>query len=154
MQARVLAIAGLLIVGGSACGGSSSKPTLKIASSPELKRSIVVDANGLTLYMFSQDAHGKATCVGDNPAPDCEKVWPPLVAEGKLKGGAGIDKSLLGTTRRADGKTQVTYNDHPLYYFAGYGDTPADKKPGDDNGQAFFSVWWVLSPKGTPIEQQ
>jgi predicted lipoprotein with Yx(FWY)xxD motif len=153
------AIAALLIFGASACGGSgsggSSHETLKLASNPDLKRSIIVDAKGMTLYVFDNDnTGGKATCVGNNPVPGCGKVWPPYVFKGKLEAGLGLNASLLGTTKRSDGKTQVTYDKHPLYYFAGYGGTPADKKPGDDGGQAFGGLWWVLSAKGTPITQQ
>jgi len=133
------------------CGGSSSKAVLKVASNAKLKQSIVVDADGNTVYMFTDDTNGKAMCVGDQPAADCGKVWPPLTAKGKLQGGEGIDDTLLGTTKRTDGQTQVTYNNHPLYYFRGYEGTPADKKPGDVNGQNFYSIWFVLSPKGTQI---
>jgi predicted lipoprotein with Yx(FWY)xxD motif len=151
-----MALLGLVVVlmaATSACGGSSPKVTLKVASNQMLKESIVVDADGKTLYMFTADANGKAVCVGDRPVQGCGKVWPPLTASGKLLGANGIDKSLLGTTR-SDGKTQVTYNKHPLYYFHGYGGTPADKKPGDVNGHTFSGLWYVLSPKGTPITPQ
>jgi predicted lipoprotein with Yx(FWY)xxD motif len=51
----------------------------------------------------------------------------------------------LGKT--TNGK-QVTYAGHPLYYYAG------DKKAGDLNGQGFFSVWYVVSPKGTAIKKR
>jgi predicted lipoprotein with Yx(FWY)xxD motif len=54
----------------------------------------------------------------------------------------------LGTTMRSDGKTEVTYNGHPLYYYVG------DKKPGDMTGQglnAFGALWYVLSPGGKAI---
>ena len=127
---------------------------MKVTSNAELKQSVVVDADGNTLYMFTADTGGKASCVSDQPVPGCGKVWPPLVAEGKLQGGEGIDQKLIGTTKRTDGKTQVTYNNHPLYHFRGYGGTPADKKAGDLNGQAFAGIWFVLSPKGAPITQQ
>ncbi len=146
-----LALSGLVMSATAGCGGSSSEATLKVASNAKLKQSIVVDAHGNTLYMFTVDMNGKAACVGDSPAAKCGKVWPPLTAKGKLQGGAGIDETLLGTTKRTDGQTQVTYNHHPLYYFRGYGGTPADKKSGDVNGQAFYGIWYVLSPKGTPI---
>ena len=71
--------------------------------------------------------------------------------QGKLQGGTGIDETLLGTTKRTDGQTQVTYNRHPLYYFRGYRGTPADKKSGDVNGQGFYGLCNVRSPRGTPI---
>ena len=150
MKGASLAVA-LLIAASAACGGSSSHGIVKVASNGKLKKSIVVDAHGQTAYMFLNDTKGHATCVGDSPAPGCGKIWPPVVAKGKLAGGTGIDASLLGTTKRSDGVTQVTYNGYPLYYFRGYSTTPADKKPGDVNGQGFYTVWFVLSPQGHPI---
>src|SRR6185436_11529732 len=54
---------------------------------------------------------------------------------------------LLGTTTRTDGSTQVTYNKYPLYTFA------FDPKPGDTNGQAVKSIWWVLNGKGVPQDE-
>jgi predicted lipoprotein with Yx(FWY)xxD motif len=144
-----LALTGLVVAAG--CGGSSSKAVVKVASNAKLNQPIVVDANGKTVYMFTDDSNGEASCVGDQPAPHCGDVWPPLIAEGTPRGGDGIDATLLGTTKRSDGKTQVTYNNHPLYYFHGYGGEPADKKPGDVYGQAFYGIWYVLSPKGERI---
>jgi predicted lipoprotein with Yx(FWY)xxD motif len=152
--AAALGLSALVISGTSGCGGSSSKATLKVASNATLKQSIVVDPDGKTLYMFTVDTDAQASCVGDQPAPGCGKVWPPLTAEGELQGDEGIDEKLLGTTKRADGMTQVTYNNHPMYYFRGYGETPADNKAGDVNGQAFAGLWYVLSPKGEPITRR
>jgi hypothetical protein len=57
-------------------------------------------------------------------------------------GGDDVDPRLMGTTRRDDGTTQVTYNDWPLYYFAG------DELPGDSNGQGVGDVWWMITPAG------
>ena len=69
---------------------------------------------------------------------------------GKLQGGTGIDETLLGTTKRTDGQTQVTYNRHPLYNYV------ADKRPGQTTGQGlpqFGAPWWVLSPSGREIHR-
>jgi predicted lipoprotein with Yx(FWY)xxD motif len=52
---------------------------------------------------------------------------------------------LLGTTRRAGGKLQVTYAGRPLYYY--YGDT----KPGQvrcQNVREFGGLWLVMRPDG------
>ena len=65
--------------------------------------------------------------------------------------GGGAKASLVGTTKRSDGKPQVTYNGHPLYLFQG------DKKPGDTNGQgitAFGAAWFGVSPAGKQITRQ
>ncbi len=103
---------------------------------------ILVDANGNTLYMFKPDTDGTSTCYDD-----CAASWPALIAKGEVKaGGDGdVDESLLGTTERDDGKMQVTYNGHPLYHFSG------DAAAGDTNGQGIGDVWFVVSPAGEPI---
>jgi predicted lipoprotein with Yx(FWY)xxD motif len=103
---------------------------------------ILVDANGNTLYMFMPDTDGTSTCYDD-----CAASWPALIVKGELKaGGDGLDESLLGTTERDDGKMQVTYNGHPLYHFSG------DAAAGDTNGQGIGDVWFVVSPAGDPIQ--
>src|SRR4051812_2428557 len=100
---------------------------------------IVVDADGRTLYVFDPDEGKKSTCYDD-----CEASWPPLLADGSPTGD-GVDASLLGTTERKDGSTQVTLDGWPLYYFAG------DQAPGDTNGQGVGEVWHVVAPDGTAI---
>jgi predicted lipoprotein with Yx(FWY)xxD motif len=75
----------------------------------------------------------------------CAQNWPPLLIQGNPVAGEGVDASLLGTTQRKDGATQVTFNGWPLYYFA------ADQKPGDTKGQGVQDVWYVTSPKGEKI---
>ena len=85
--------------------------------------SILVDSRGRTLYLSSHDKRGKSTCYRA-----CARAWPPLITRGKPRAISGARRALLGTTRRTDGRTQVTYNRHPLYFFAG------DKKAGQTNG--------------------
>ncbi|MHB8506769.1 MAG: COG4315 family predicted lipoprotein, partial [Acidimicrobiales bacterium] len=65
-------------------------------------------------------------------------VWPRLRVSGKPVAGAGVKASLLGTTKDSNGKTQVTYNHWPLYYFA------ADTKVGQSAGEGLhaFGGWW------------
>jgi predicted lipoprotein with Yx(FWY)xxD motif len=133
-------------------GHSSSGPTLRVALNAHLHRQIVVDAAGRTLYMFTLDPKNTSICTANSPAPDCSKIWRPLVAVGTPRVGAGLAPGKVGTTKRGDGRVQVTYNGHPLYRFTGYPGTPADTKPGDMHGQGFFSDWYVLSPTGRPIK--
>lgn len=99
---------------------------------------ILVDAKGMTLYMFTEDTENKSNCAGD-----CLTAWPPY--EGPVFAGEGVDGSLVGTTEATDGSVQVTYNGWPLYYWQ------EDKAPGDATGQAVGEVWYVLNAKGTPI---
>jgi predicted lipoprotein with Yx(FWY)xxD motif len=150
----VLFLVGGLVLSAPAAGGSttsSATTVIKVDFNPTLKKTIVVDGTGRTVYMFMWDTRGKATCTPQLKShPLCHKVLPPVT--GKPRVGAGVNASKLGTTRRSDGKTQITYNRHPLYYFrGGFGYGPGDKKPGDANGQGFFQLFYVLSAKGRPI---
>jgi len=135
------------------CGGSDNTPTatVKPASGSSATVSvantalgkILVDSQGKSLYLFEQDTGTKSTCSGG-----CATAWPPLRASGKATAGGGAKASLIGTTPRSDGKPQVTYNGHPLYYYQG------DSKAGDTNGQGvngFGAPWYVLSPTGNEI---
>ena len=105
---------------------------------------ILVDSKGRTVYLFEKDTGPKSTCFGA-----CATEWPPVTTSGKPTAGKGVTVSMLGTTKRSDGKTQVTYNGHPLYLFE------ADQKPGDATGQnvdAFGAKWYVLSPAGDKVK--
>jgi predicted lipoprotein with Yx(FWY)xxD motif len=145
--------ASCLMGAASATGGhSSSVPALKVAINAHLHRQILVDAAGRTLYMFTLDPKNTSVCTANSPAPECSKIWPPLVAVGTPRAGKGLDPAKVGTTKRGDGRIQVTYNGHPLYRFTGTPPAPGDKKPGDIKGQGFFSYWYVLSPTGRPIK--
>ena len=103
---------------------------------------VLVGSNGHTLYLFTADKGAKSVCYGQ-----CAAYWPPLIA-GKPTAGAGLNASSLGTTTRRDGKLQVTYHGHPLYYFA------PDKKVGAIKGQGFVhfgGTWWTVSAAGAKV---
>jgi len=105
---------------------------------------VLVDPSGQTVYLFLADKGTASTC---NSA-SCVQYWPPVLTDGAPQAGAGVNASLLGTSTRADGSTQVTYAGHPLYRFI------SDKKPGDATGQgvnAFGAPWYVVSPSGMQI---
>ncbi|MBW3664099.1 MAG: hypothetical protein KY469_13450 [Actinobacteria bacterium] len=99
---------------------------------------ILIDGEGRTLYVFDNDTDGTSTCYDQ-----CAENWPAFT--GTAEAGGDVDASLIGTTTRDDGTTQVTYNGQPLYYFA------ADQAPGDTNGQGVGDVWWVVGPDGAKI---
>jgi predicted lipoprotein with Yx(FWY)xxD motif len=104
---------------------------------------IVVNSNGRTLYLFKKDRNGKSACSGQ-----CATFWPPVITSGKPSVAGSARGSLVGTTKRADGRVQVTYNHHPLYTFV------KDKKAGQTNGEgvsAFGAVWDATSPAGAAI---
>jgi predicted lipoprotein with Yx(FWY)xxD motif len=140
----------LIAVAITGCGGgsdnakaspSASAATVNVRSTSLGK--ILVDSQGRTLYLFEKDTGPKSTCFGA-----CASAWPPFRTSGEPKAGSGTTASLIGTATRSDGNDEVTYNGHPLYYYAG------DSKAGDTNGQdlnQFGAGWYVLSPAGKKI---
>jgi predicted lipoprotein with Yx(FWY)xxD motif len=153
-----LAVASALVL--AACGGSSSSKTSSTATgtprpsttaaAPMVttkKTSVgtfLVGPSGRTLYLFEADKGSKSTCNGA-----CAAAWPPLESSSAPKAGSGVKKSLLSTSKRADGSSEVTYAGHPLYYFAG------DSSPGQANGEGskgFGAEWYVVSTGGKPLE--
>jgi predicted lipoprotein with Yx(FWY)xxD motif len=132
--------AALVLAGGNA---ATRGATVKIAGS-SLGR-ILVDSKGITLYDFVKDKGTTSVCYGA-----CAALWPPLLTTGKPVAGPGVRASLLGTTKRKDGKLEITYGGHPLYYFV------TDRKPGQTTGQGvnqFGGPWWVLSAAGNEIHR-
>jgi predicted lipoprotein with Yx(FWY)xxD motif len=148
----------------AACGGTSpatatSSPSPSPAASPAATPAaagttiavatnakygqLLVDDKGMTLYLFVADTGTASTCY-----TSCATIWPPVLTTGAPQAGTGATASLLGTTMRTDGKVEVTYAGHPLYYFV------QDKAAGDTTGQGvngFGGLWWVLSPAGAAI---
>jgi predicted lipoprotein with Yx(FWY)xxD motif len=140
LSAVVLAATALAGFAAVATSATSKPATVKTHSSAVGK--IVADGKSRTVYLFAKDKHGKSTCSGA-----CAQEWPPVLTKGTPKAGAGIKASLLGTTRRADGTTQVTYNKHPLYTF-----TADQGKPGSTEGNgvdAFGAKWFAVATNGT-----
>lgn len=132
--------------GSSGASGESAKPgpraaMVAVASSP-LGR-ILVDGQGRTLYLFQADKGSNSMCYGE-----CALAWPPLTTDGAPKAGKGAVSAELGTTKRDDRTTQVTYNGHPLYTYGG------DSGPGQRNGEgddAFGALWYAVSPAGRQV---
>jgi predicted lipoprotein with Yx(FWY)xxD motif len=103
---------------------------------------VLVDSEGMTLYYFEKDqkGSGKSKCEAA-----CAEAWPPLSGEGEAEAMSGVNSAMLGTIKRSDGSTQVTYAGWPLYTFV------EDKKPGEDNGtdsKAFGASWYPLHGNG------
>ena len=124
-----------------ASGGASSAATVS-ATSTSLGM-VLVDGSGRTLYLFGKDQPNQSACSGA-----CVAAWPADQSSGTPKAGSGVKASLLGTIKRSDNTTQVTYNHHPLYHYAG------DSQPGQQNGQgvnAFGAAWFVVAPAGAAV---
>jgi len=141
-KVKLGAFAALIVVGALAASAIASTKASTVTLRSTTVGKVLVGANGHTLYLFTADKGTKSVCYGQ-----CATYWPPLIA-GKPTAGTGLDTSLLGTTKRKDGKLQVTYHGHPLYFFL------PDKKAGDIKGQGyvhFGGSWWVLSAAGAKI---
>ena len=124
-----------------ASGGASSVAMVS-ATSTNLGM-ILVDGNGRTLYLFEKDQSNQSACAGA-----CVAAWPVDQSSATPKAGSGVTASMLGTIKRSDGSTQVTYNKHPLYYFQG------DSGAGQHNGQgvdAFGAKWYAVTPAGGAV---
>ncbi len=111
-------------------------PTVNIGGNDELG-SFLVGPDGMTLYLFTNDAPGASNCYDE-----CAVRWPPLlIPEGQQPtAGEGVT-GKLGVIKRQDDTYQVTYNDMPLYYWF------RDVVPGDATGQNVGGVWFVVSPE-------
>jgi predicted lipoprotein with Yx(FWY)xxD motif len=99
--------------------------------------------SGRAVYLWAKDGMNMSTCSGA-----CAAAWPPVPATGKLTATGGAKASDLGTITRSDGTKQVTYDGHPLYYFAG------DSAAGQTNGQGsdnFGAKWWLVASSGAKI---
>ena len=121
-----------------ASGAASGVATVSAASTS--LGMILVDGSGRTLYLFEKDQPNQSACAGA-----CATAWPVDQTSGTPKAGSGVTASMLGTIKRGDNTTQVTYNKHPLYYFQG------DSGAGQHNCQgvdAFGATWYVVTPAG------
>ena len=119
---------------------AKSGATVKVVSSQYGR--VIADKRGEAVYLFDKEAGKRSRCYGD-----CAVAWPPVLTKGKPRAGKGADASLLGTTRRRNGKLQVTYNGHPLYYFK-------DDEPGRilcHNVDEFGGLWLVVDRRGNAV---
>ena len=143
MKRRTALVAALLLLVAAATAVAAvGHAKVQVTTTPLGK--VLVDTRGHTLYLFEADKGGRSSCYGQ-----CAALWPPYLTASKPAAGPGAKKPLLGTTKRKDGKLQVTYNHHPLYFFA------SDKKAGQTTGEGidhFGGEWYVVSAAGKKIE--
>jgi predicted lipoprotein with Yx(FWY)xxD motif len=155
----VLAATGLLLLtsacggssGGSASGGSSAAPK---SSTPAVQAktvgvgktsagTVLVDAQGMTLYAFAADSKGHSACTGT-----CATYWPPVTGVASASHAAQV-AAKIGSIKRSDGSRQLTINGFPMYTYAG------DSGPGQASGQGknlSGGLWWVVAPSGSWIK--
>jgi len=138
----VLALGGIAAAAGHGSADKAASKQALVTTRKTKLGTILVNAQGRSLYLFLKDKNGKSACSGA-----CAKAWPPLMTTGKAKAAGGVNAKLLGTTKRSNG-TQVTYNGHPLYTF--FQDTKAGQTKGQ--GSNFFgALWYVMGTNGKQI---
>lgn len=100
---------------------------------------MLFDDKGQAIYIWELEESATAECYSN-----CAEAWPPVLTNGTPQASGSVNNELLGTTTRTDGTTQVTYNGHPLYYYA-------HEKPGEvkcHNISTHGGLWWVIQPNG------
>ncbi len=119
-------------------GDAAAKATTVTVGDSEFGE-MIYDSERQAIYIFEREPKGEPVCYDE-----CAEAWPPVFTEGAPVAGKGVNASLLGTVKRRDGKLQVTYADHPLYYYAHEG-------PGQvlcHNVNLNGGLWWVIGPDG------
>lgn len=100
---------------------------------------MLFDGSGQAIYLFDVEATSEPRCYDE-----CADAWPPVLTPEDPVAGPGVQSSLLATTERADGTVQVTYNDHPLYFYAHEGKHEVKCHDIFLNG----GNWYVVQPEG------
>jgi predicted lipoprotein with Yx(FWY)xxD motif len=139
LAASVAGVAGTASAAGQS--GEAARSTLTIRSSAYGR--ILFDGRGRALYAFTRDPRGRSVCSGA-----CAAAWPPYIVKRRPAAGPGVRASLLGTTRRADGRLQVTYAGRPLYYYV------RDIRAGQvtcQNVFGFGGLWLVMRSNGRVV---
>ncbi|MBS1890768.1 MAG: hypothetical protein JST59_05710 [Actinobacteria bacterium] len=133
----VLALAALLALSAVAVPmalARGAKTVAGEATARSLHKTVLTNTKGLTLYTLSGETNGKFICTGT-----CTKTWPPLLVTAGTKPTGPVK---LGTIKRPEGKTQVTYKGMPVYTFSG------DSRKGEANGEGLrdVGVWHAVTP--------
>ena len=125
----------------SAGAGSSGGTVIETATSSA--GTFLTNGSGRAVYLWAKDTGDMSNCNGA-----CAGAWPPVTTTATATASGGAKASDIGTITRSDGTKQVTYDGHPLYYFAG------DSGPGTASGQgsdAFGARWWLVAPTGSDV---
>jgi predicted lipoprotein with Yx(FWY)xxD motif len=143
----LLALSAVLAACGSSYGGSaegassasSATPTVLASAKKAKVGSVIVDAQGRTLYRFTAEAQGVPVCTGE-----CVGTWPPALASSAT----GLPEHVATVKRPDGGKLQLTYDGHPLYRYAG------DQTKADANGEGVGGQWYVVKAGGGESQSQ
>jgi predicted lipoprotein with Yx(FWY)xxD motif len=118
---------------------STSASSVVIGTRSTSIGTVLVNAQGHTLYWFAKDTPTTSNCTGT-----CASYWPPVLGKPKAASGTTLPKAF-GTIKRSGGQVQATYDGHPLYTYAS--DTSAGMTSGNDLN-ASGGLWWAMTPSG------
>jgi predicted lipoprotein with Yx(FWY)xxD motif len=143
----LLAVVALPVIAVSASSAENGRPRAVARSSVGVRQTplgkVLVDSHGRTLYLFKGDRPNLSRLSRAGLA-----VWPAFTWTGRPRAEGGAKAASIGTITGRNGRRQLTYNRHPLYYYVG------DQGPGETNGQGlnqFGALWYVLAPNGNAI---
>jgi predicted lipoprotein with Yx(FWY)xxD motif len=103
---------------------------------------VLVSGRNQTIYLFDKEDGSRSECYGD-----CVTAWPPVLTRGPPRAAGQVRAGKLGTTARTSGRRQVTYNGHPLYYYA-------HESAGQilcQNVSEFGGLWLLVKPGGGAV---
>jgi predicted lipoprotein with Yx(FWY)xxD motif len=129
--------------GSAGSGSSSTSGDVMVKSVKSSIGTILESTSGKAIYWFAPDTKTKSMCNGS-----CATYWPPVLGHAEAASGTSLP-GTFGTIKRNDGKTQATYDGHPLYYYAG--DSSAGMVTGNDVN-ASGGLWWAMTPSGAKIK--
>ena len=127
----------------SAGAGASSSGGTIITTAKSSAGTVLTSGSGRAVYLWAKDTGDMSNCTGA-----CAGAWPPVTTTATATAAGGAKAGDIGTITRSDGTKQVTYDGHPLYYFAG------DSGPGTASGQgsdSFGAPWWLVAPSGSDV---
>jgi len=127
-------------------GGGRQKPltesrSVVVQAEDSEYGTVLFDGDGQVLYLFDADTSSSSTCYGE-----CAEAWPPVLVDGAPRAGSGARGNLVGTTKRKDGSSQLTYAGKPMYYYA-------HERAGEvkcHNINLNGGLWLVVKPDGAP----
>jgi predicted lipoprotein with Yx(FWY)xxD motif len=137
----VIAIIGAIVVSVTASAQATPSAAMRLTVRSTEYGKALFGPSGKVVYVFGADRGSTSHCYGV-----CAKAWPPLLTSSAPIAGPGVRANLLGTTKRKNGKLQVTYNRHPLYYYE------ADKvgKVMCQHANMHGGLWLIIKPSGQP----
>jgi predicted lipoprotein with Yx(FWY)xxD motif len=128
--------------GGGGDGQAGGGPGSLVEAGDSEFGKILTDEEGRTLYAFDKETTDRSECFGA-----CAKAWPPFYTKGEPRAGGGVKQDLLGTTEH-EGRSLVTYDGRPLYYYVDEGPNEVLCQGVDE----FGGLWLVVDPRGDPIQ--